>query len=66
MRRNIFCNRRNIDLVAFPRGLFVEFESGVSEELVGCGGGGEHAIFVKIIVALLTSVSLSEAMHGIE
>ena len=48
--------------VAFPRGLFVEFESGVSEELVGCGGGGEHAIFVKIIVALLTSVSLSEAI----
>ena len=47
---------------AIPRVLFVEFESGVSEELVGCGGGGEHAIFVKIIVALLTSVSLSEAM----
>lgn len=51
-----------ISFVAFPRGLFVEFESGVSEELVGCGWGGEHAIFVKLIVALLTSVSLSEAM----
>ena len=34
----------------------MEFESGVFDN-------NEHAILVKINVALLTSVSLSEAMH---
>lgn len=49
--------------IAFPRrGLIIEFESEFFEELVGCSGFVKHAIFVKIIVALLTSVSLSNAL----
>ena len=48
--------------VEFRRGwLLVEFENEVFEDLVGCGGLAKHAIFVKIIVAIFTSVSHSIA-----
>lgn len=49
--------------VAVPRELIVEFESGVFEELVSCGGCAMHASYVKIIVTLVTSVSLSKAIY---
>ena len=48
--------------VEFRRGwLLVEFENKVFEDLVGCGGLAKHAIFVKIIVAIFTSLSHSIA-----
>ena len=37
--------------------LLIEFENEVFEDLMGCGGLAKHAIFVKIIVAIFTSVS---------
>ena len=49
--------------VAVPRELIVEFESRVFEELVSCGGRAMHATYVKIIVTLVTSVSLSKATN---
>lgn len=49
--------------VAVPWELIVEFESGVFEELVSCGGRAMHASYVKIIVTLITSESLSKATH---
>ena len=46
--------------VEFRRGwLLIEFENEVFEDLVGCGGLARHAIFVKTIVAIFTSVSHS-------
>ena len=48
--------------IEFRRGwLLVEFENEVFEDLVDCGGLAKHAIFVKIIVAIFTSVSHSIA-----
>ena len=41
--------------------LLVEFENEVFEDLMGCRGLAKHAIFVKIIVAVFTSVSHSIA-----
>ena len=41
--------------------MLVEFENDVFEDLVGCDGLAKHAIFVKIIVAIFTSVSHSIA-----
>lgn len=49
--------------VAVPRELIVEFENGVFEELGSCGGCAMHASSVKIIVTLVTSVSLSKANY---
>ena len=48
--------------IEFRRGwLLIEFENEVFEDLVGCGGLAKHAIFVKTIVAIFTSVSQSIA-----
>ena len=37
--------------------LLIEFENEVFEDLMGCGGLAKHAIFVKNIVAIFTSIS---------
>ena len=48
--------------VEFLRGwLLIEFENEVFEDLVGCGGLAKHAIFVKTIIAIFTSISQSIA-----
>ena len=44
--------------VEFWRGWLL-FENEVFEDLVGCGGLAKHAIFVKTIVAIFTSISHS-------
>ena len=44
--------------VEFRRGwLLIEFENEVFEDLISCGGLAKHAIFVKTIVAIFTSIS---------
>lgn len=62
MHYNILCICCSIFYRISQGGLIIEFESEFFEELVGCSGFVKHAIFVKIIVALLTSVSLSNAL----
>lgn len=44
----------------FLRRLMEDFEGGVFEEVVVSDGGCEHAILVKIKVALVTSVACPE------
>ena len=39
--------------------LLIEFENEVFKDLVDCGGLAKHAIFVKTIVAIFTSISNS-------
>ena len=49
-------------VVEFLRGwLLIEFENEGFEDLVDCGGLAKHAIFVKTIVAIFTSISHSIA-----
>lgn len=47
-------------IVPARRGLIQEFEGRIWEELVGSGGPAEHAIFMKINVTLVASVSPSD------